>query len=793
MRLRMRSPLQRLRLDPMTVAIAAALGASFSLPAARAQDALESRDNDDVVIVSATRRNAEIREVPFSITALPGDELVENRLTSLTEISRFVPGMTVVDQGARGADLMTFRGLNVTSLDASEYLDNSGGGAVATYVGEIPVYVDLKTVDLERVEFLPGPQGTLYGAGTLGGAVRYIPKAPELDDFSVEVHGDVFSVSHSGDPGYATDAVINAPIVEGKLALRASYYLLDDPGFIDYPHIVREPGVSNPEPDLNDPAAVAANLQRIEDVDTEETTSGRLALLYTPGDRVSATFSYYDQSVKAGGRTVNHRDSFSTGNYESGHRFVEPEERETSLFSAEIVVDLGFAELTSASGIASYDLWGQRDQTDFYLDQEWGYETWPEFTAYTREIQAEERLNQELRLVSMSEGRVGWIAGAFYHDFDLDTTSEEFVPGFTTSSLPGDWGIPVPASDLSYFQANVDSLKEQALYGELSFAVSNRLDVIAGARIYEYDTTQHYRFDVPFFEFGVVENNVAEDDGLLGKIGAAYAFNDRVTAYVSVSEGYRIGGINSVAPCPDPLPPGAACGLPGEVLIKPDSTTNFEVGTHALLGQGNMSLDAAVYSIDWDNVQTAGTTENGGLQITTNGGAAESQGLEVSFAMRSSGPWSMRTTYAYNDSKLTTFSAGLVSGEDAFAGDRLSGTPEHQFSLELGHERRLSNGWNLDFGYSVTATSDVLTRVGMRNGGEALGGYSVHSIAMSIGRDRWLATLYADNVTDKYAETAVRQEPSSIREVNGFDVRRYFRNVLRPRTIGLEFRYSIGE
>jgi outer membrane receptor protein involved in Fe transport len=192
-----------------------------------------------------------------------------------------------------------------------------------------------------------------------------------------------------------------------------------------------------------------------------------------------------------------------------------------------------------------------------------------------------------------------------------------------------------------------------------------------------------------------------------------------------------------------------------------------------------MSLDAAIYSIDWDNVQTAGTTQNGALQIKVNGGAAESKGLELSFAARTLGPWSMRTTYAYNDAKLTTYSPGLVSGADAFAGDRLSGTPEHQFSFELGHARQLQNGWNLAFGYSVSATSDVLTRVGLRNGGERLGGYSVHNLAVSMSRDRWQATLYADNITDKYAETAVRQEPSSIRAVNGFDVRRYFRNVLR--------------
>ena len=789
----MHSPQRRLRRDPMTAAIAAVLGASFSLPAARAQDAPQATATDDVVLVTATRRAVDIREVPFSITALPGDELTDNRLTSLPEISRHVPGLTVVDQGARSADLMTFRGLNVSSLDASEFLVNSSGGAVATYVGEIPVYVDLNTIDLERVEFLPGPQGTLYGAGTLGGAVRYIPKAPDLDDFAVQVHGDIYSLSHSNDPGYATDAVINAPIVEGKLALRASYSQLDDPGFIDYPYVVVEPGVSNPQPDFNDPAAVAANLRYVEDVDTLEVASGRLALLFTPGDRLAATFNYYDQSSKAGGRTVNHRDSFGTGNYESGHRYVEPEDRETTLFSTEIVVDLGFAELTSATGVATYELWGQRDQTDLYLDNEWGYETYPAFTSYTRELQEEDRFNQELRLVSTTTGRLGWIAGVFYHDFESDSSSEEYVPGFMTSNLPGDWGIPVPASDLSYYQANINELTEQAVYGELTIAATDRLDVSVGARAYEYDTTEIFRFEVPFFAFAGAEDNVAEDDGMLGRVGASYAFNDRVTGFVTVSEGYRIGGANSVAPCPDPLPPGAACALPDEVLIKPDSTTNFEVGAHALLGEGRMSLDAAVYLIDWNDVQTMGTTQNGALPITVNGGAAESQGLELSFAARTLGAWSMRTTYAWNDAKLTTFSPGLVGGEDAFAGDRLAGTPEHQLSFELGHARQLQNGWMLDFAYSVTATSDVLTRVGMRNGGEELGGYSVHSFGVSMSRDRWQATLYADNVTDKYAETSVRAEPGSIRPVNGVDVRRYFRNVLRPRTIGVEFRYSIGE
>jgi outer membrane receptor protein involved in Fe transport len=792
MRSRTSLPGINLGLNPITVAVAAALGISVSLPAAQAQDQIDRPASDGVVVVTASRRETQIQDAPFSVSAFSGDELERQRLTSLTEASRFVPGMTVVEQGARGADLMVFRGLNVGSMNASEFLDNSGGGTVATYVGEIPVYLDLEMVDVERVEFLPGPQGTLYGAGTLGGAVRYVPKAPDLENFSVGLHGDVYSMNHSDDPGYATDAVVNAPIIDGKLAFRGSFYHLDDPGFIDYPYLVREPGVSNPEPDFSNPADVAANLMRRNDVDTQTVDSARLALLYQPTNAIAATFNYYDQSSQAGGRSVNHHESFNTGRYESGHRFVEPEDRETRLFSAEIVVDLGFAELTSATGFSSYDQSGRRDQTDFYLDQEWGYETFPSFVSFTREAANEDTVNQELRLVSNGTGRTGWIAGLFYNDYSVDSTSREFMPGFPESGIPGDWGIPVPSSDVSYYQANSDTLKEQALYGEFSFAISEQLELTAGGRFFQYDTTQHARFDVPFFDYSESQDNVADDDGFLGKLGLSYAFNDSVTAYATLSEGYRIGGANSVPACPDPLPVAAACALPGEVLIKPDRTTNFEVGVHALVGSGNMRIDAAVYSIDWNDVQTLGTTENGSLAITVNGGSARSRGLELAVQAGGAGPWSVRSSYAYNQAELTSFAPGLVDGADAFSGDRLSGTPEHQVAFELRHRRQLSNGWNLDAGYSVTTTTDVLTRVGMRNGGESLGGYTIHSASLAVSRDQWQATLYADNLWDKFAETSVRLEPSSIRSVNGFDVRRYYRNVLRPRSVGLEFRYAIG-
>src|SRR5690606_15936197 len=149
---------------------------------------------------------------------------------------------------------------------------------------------------------------------------------------------------------------------------------LDDPGFIDYPYLLREPGQSNPQPDLGNPAEVLANLHGEQDVNWEETATGRVSLLVTPSDNLQATFNYYFQDQSAGGRTVNHRHSFGTGHYESAHRFLEPNDQQNRLFSIELVADLGFAELTSATGLADFEQNGQRDQTDFLLDAQWGYE-----------------------------------------------------------------------------------------------------------------------------------------------------------------------------------------------------------------------------------------------------------------------------------------------------------------------------------------------------------------------------------------------------------------------------------
>jgi iron complex outermembrane receptor protein len=777
-------------IKPLTAAVAAVLGSSWALAPAWAQPSADARSGAlEEITVTASRRETTVQELPFNIMAVSGETLEARRLTSLPEFSRWVPGLSVVDQGTRGADLMTVRGLNVLSLDASEYLDNSSGDTVATYLGEIPLYIDYKMNDIDRVEVLIGPQGTLYGAGTLGGAVRYIPRAPDTDAFSFELHGDAYSLSESESMGSQGGVVVNVPINDGTLAFRGSFTYLDDPGFVDYPYLVREPGVSDPQPDLNDPAAVAANLYRVDDANYEQTASSHVALLWKPSRSVQATFNYYYQDQDVGGRTINHRDAFGTGQYESAHRFLEPQERQNDLFSAEIVADLGFAELTSATGVSSFDSHGQRDQTDLLLGFEYGYEDFPAFAAFTREIASEDRLDQELRLVSTSTGPISWIGGLFYNDYDFDASSEEFVPG-----TPEFFGLSLPTGDLEYRQLSRETVTETAMYGEISYRLGDRWSVTAGGRWFSFDDDQSVSFEIPLVDLANAQANTASDDGFLGKFNASLTVNDHVTAYATLSQGYRIGGVNSVPACLDPLPAGQnICALPDEVLIKPDRTTNLEFGVHGSINDGRLLLNAAVYTIDWQDIQTMSTTQNGGIPITVNGGSARSDGLELSFQSRGEGPWSFAGSYAYNRAQLTSDAPGLVDGADAFSGDRLSGTPEHQVGFDVSYRRALRSGWRLDADYGLTTTTDVITKVGLRNNGERLGGYTVHHASLGLTKDHWSASLYGDNLFNKFAETSVRGDPSDIRDVNGFRLRRYYRNVLRPRTIGIEFRYRLGE
>ena len=554
----------RLKLSPRAAMLTSisALAVSVAVPTVASAQAVEL----DELIITATRRNSTVQDAPINIAAVGASEIEEQGLGDLAEVARWVPGVHIVDQGSRGDNRIIVRGLNADPLGSAEGVDNNGGGTVATYVGEIPLYVDLKTNDLERVEILLGPQGTLYGAGTLGGAVRYIPAKPRFDAPMMEVRSDLYQYSEANDLSTDFGVTLNAPITD-SFALRASFDRLHDTGFIDYDYLVQQIAISDPDPDFSDPADVAANLYQNKDANYEHVASGRIAARWAPTDWLDGTLTYYFQDSDSGGRQVSHRRTeLQTGDYVSAERVPEPNHRQNELLALEISADLGFAELTSATGKSRYVERGQRDQTDLLISLEYSYEAFPTFTAYTLEEAGQQVLSQELRLVSKHEGPFSWILGGFYYELDSNSSSKEFTPGYA------EWLGGERPDALEYYNVGLTSLKEEAIYGELTYEVTPAWQVTVGARRYGYELETFQAVDFPLLNsvfFGAAPDAITldfepggqEDDGWLYKFNTSYQFTPDILGYFTVSEGYRIGNSNGVGPCPDPLPPAQRAGL----------------------------------------------------------------------------------------------------------------------------------------------------------------------------------------------------------------------------------------
>ena len=810
------------QLNPVSGAVAVALGSTVAAVPIVASAT-------DEITVTATRRETGIQDVPYNIAALSSDTLQEQRLTNLNEVARWVPGLIQVDQGRRAANLVTVRGLNATSVETTDLNINNNGEKVGTYVGEIPVYIDLQLYDIDRVEVLIGPQGTLYGSGTLAGAIRYIPNQPDFENSTLDTHVKGYDLSESDDFGWGADATLNIPIRD-NIAWRSTIGYVEEAGFTDYNFLVREAGVSNPQPDFSDPDDVAANLFSVEDADDEETLFFRTALRWAFSDALEATLSYTHQNQDVGGRSINHEAAFGTGQYESAHRFLEPSERENDIVSLEINADLGFATLTSATGLVDYDEEGSRDQTDLLLNFEYGYEFFPEFAAFTLEEVSDQVFTQEVRLVSQNDSRWSWIAGMFYSKFDRSERSREFTPGIPEFFFaPED--LPLPTGDLEYDALLRTDVSETALFGEIGYQFTDRLQVTAGLRWFEYEDFTRITTNIPLVAISSDDSALIDDNDNTWKINASYDLDgliggmDAGTVYGTISTGYGLGGVNTFPPCDLPLDPDPSqniCLLPDETSFEIETTTNYEIGLKSQWLDNSLTLNVSLFMIDWEDLQLDTRSVFGDVSIVGNAAEAESKGLELQYNWQINDAWSVYGTYAYTEAELSQYSPNIVGlrfpplppldpnnptpaeiqdgiRDDAFDGDRLPGTPENQGSINVRYETAFMGDKTLAVNYGVTATSDVITKVGLGSGnelitgepsGEVLPGYAIHNASVSVSQDQWTATLYANNLTDKFARTGVRTDAEYIDSINGFDLRRYYHNVLRPRVIGLDFRYA---
>ncbi len=805
---------------PVTL-VAAPIGAQAAEAAAAADS-----ENPGELVVTATRRATTVQDTPVNIAAVGGEQIKQQGMTDLAQVTRFVPGIFIVDQGPRSGNTIVVRGLNATGLGSNDG-NNDGGGTVATYVGDIPLFVDLKLNDIDRVELLLGPQGTLYGAGTLGGAIRFIPTRPKFGTWEATFRGETYSYARASNPSGSLGVTVNAPIGD-TLAVRASLDYSNDSGFLDQPYRVKTVGVSNPDPNLSDPAAVKANLNYTNDVNTDVVLSGRFGVRWRPTDKFDVNLTYYYQNDKVGGRQesgVGVSDfPVPVNKWTQLQRVAEPNHRINQLVALEANLDLGFAELTSATGYSEYTDYGHRDQTDLLIALEYSYEAFPSFSAFTEERDKTDTLTQEIRIVSKGDSKFSWIVGGFYNHQFSTGYSKEFTPHYDQFLVDNAGGVQLRPDSVEYYSISKSKLTELAGFGELTYKITPKWQITGGIRYYNYSYGTASGTDIPLFNT-VIEGRTPADalvvdlqpggqgaDGFLFKGNTSYKVAPDAMVYFTFSEGYRIGSSNGVAPCPPPPFPGqTVCALPNEVEYKPDKTLNYEFGLHSQWFDKRLTINGDIYYIQWKSPQVGSATKFGLQPITVNGGDAESKGIEINFDGQITKGLSLRGSYSHNETNFVAETINLIpyitpsiippkfqktlkydSGEP---GDRLPGSPEDEGSLFARYERHVWNDKTLAFGYSFTAAGNVLTRTAGKGGGYTVPAYTLHGLSMELSGDKWKATLFVDNLFDAFIVTGARNTPAynqSVPDINGglHYQRGFFVSVLPPRKVGLRFEHQ---
>lgn len=499
--------------------------------AASAADAADSQ----TIVVTGTRRAIMLQDVPINISAASAETLAENRVDTVRDLAAFTPGLTVRDTGTNGATII-MRGL--TTSDAGVGASTSSNSE-AIYFGETPMYIDLKFMDIARVETLLGPQGTLYGLGTMFGAVRYIPNRPNADKWEGSMHGRLFGQSHSDDVGVNGDATLNVPIVRDLLAFRGSVGYWNNPGFIDYNYLLREPGVSLAQPggplgnpadqagslnyylnsrgvltyerdiigvnpttgappngwygSIGTPEQIEANMRSQKDANFEHTFSSRAQLGFYPAYWLRVYGSWVHQETDTGAGQTNSGGVLGTGKYESAKRYLNTSNRVANLFSIETEADIGsFAQLVSDTAWTRQKQSTFSDQTDLLLDLNYDYELFPAFSATTQGKNKTTTFNQELRLLSKHGGPISWVLGGFYNRQHTSREGHEETPGlnaFHQRTAPGAWGDR--PDDWEYASRGSTAKTEKAVFGEATWNITDNWQVTGGGRYYKYelDTT----------------------------------------------------------------------------------------------------------------------------------------------------------------------------------------------------------------------------------------------------------------------------------------------------------------
>jgi len=771
----MTSKLQR---NVLTTAISTALIASTPIVAKAQQGVLEE------VLVTATRRAQSVQDVPYNISALTGEDLEKAGISDAAELFNAVSGVNFVEMGPRSG--VNSSNLMIRGINAEDTARNSGplqtAPVVSIYVNETPIFVNLRMNDLERVEILRGPQGTLYGSGSLGGSVRYIYNKPDFESFHGEVKGGLGSTKNGDGLNYEADLILNFPVSD-TFAIRFAGGYVNDAGFIDQPRrYVRNPdGSPVLDNGSTDPFNDSANFfagqpvyESADGVNDAKTKSARVALRWAPNDSFEANLSYDYQDDEVGGTQMNSYFLFGEDSLDNAALIEEPFERKVNLLALDVDFDMGFASFTGSAstyknkGTGSRDLTGFYEQFSFYESY---YGTSPRPLVEDISSFDDQGNVFEVRLVSQGDSAVDWVIGAFYMDQDLDLSANQFFYGYDdyanscfieTDTFGGApcgfgtlWGIeetngPVTiVKDEAYLIDQTNDFRDLAFFGELTWHVTDKWQITGGTRYYDqkFNTTQVGGLE--FAPDGVTSRTLEnKDDGFLFKFNTSYQINDTTNIYAVWSEGFRRGGANGL--------PDEAFGSPvnpKSFLYKSDETKNLEVGIKGWLSD-RYTYTFAYYDIDWDDLQANLACTGLGLLCVVNAGDASSKGVEGELQGQVTDNLEINLGYTYIDSELKSLSPTLIEFiedgtlfADVVPGVSLPGASKHNISMGGLYSQQLSNGMELRYGLNGSYRSKAESSLYVDS--YRLDSFWLWNANITLVADNWTLRAFINNIGDE--------------------------------------------
>jgi len=773
----------------------------------------------DEIIVTANRREQTVESVPYNMSVVSSQQLEEAGINDVSGLASVVPGLSMYDEGARfaGAVAPIIRGINATA-EPTRGFRTFEQNPVGTYVGNSPIDGYFQLDDLKQVEVLRGPQGTLYGAGALGGALRLIPNSPELNvtSGSIEATGD--RVEHSSGTGYAVKGLVNLPIGD-TFAFRASAKYQYDPGWINaYGLLARSNASLTGIPVLADPGSITTSPPIYSDRDDwnwQKTFTGRAAVLWQPTADFSAQLAILHSNVQGdGGPVVN--QSFTGGpsgidpaanlppggNYQEFTQIDQPFSRYTNLTSLDLSYDVGFATLASTSSY--YTTSGSALQDDTYAlagidgggftPYYGGLPTNPRFVYDQLFTDQAHTFSEEVRLVSKAgpENLFDYVIGVFYEKQTREGAWTIAIPGSPEYAAALGQTILVGPNDVNFQQIDTQKFQDKSVFGELTYHITRDVQVTGGVRHFSQDFTDaqsylDYTFptDLP----ATPHNSPASKT--VGKLDASWEYEKHQYLYALWSQGFRRGGANSV-----PLS-GPFQESPLLQTYKPDSTNNYEAGFKGRFDSG-ISYSADVFYINWSDPQISSSLPSGNLAVY-NANSAVSKGLEL----ETSGPlpvpgFGYALGYSYTDAKLSSdfslpaneggvITPGALTGT---SGEQMPGSPKNSISAALLFARALAPSYDLSVSFNGVYRSAVKMQLAPTLGSASVqqsSSYEIFNLSATVTHAAWHTTLYATNLFDR---EQVLVPPPQAGAANDFNGLANDELVNPPRQIGVRIGYK---